>query len=67
MDRLLVQAGAHLALVWAGLEESALLYDLASVVYAGPGEVVNGAGVGASSLGRAAKTLLQQEGGGAQQ
>ena len=64
---LLVETGAHLALVWARLEQPTLLDDLAPVVYAGARQVVDGAGVGTSCLGRAGQTLLQEEGGGAEE
>ena len=66
MDWEVTEAGAHLALVRAGLEQSALLDDLAPVVDAGAGHVVYSAGVGASCLGRAGQTLLQQQGGAEQ-
>ena len=64
---LLVETGAHLALVWARLEQPTLLDDLAPVVYAGARQVVDGAGVGTSCLSRAGQTLLQEEGGGAEE
>ena len=67
MDREVAEAGADLTLVRPGLEESPLLDDLAPVVDAGAGHVVDSAGVGASCLGRAGQTLLQQEGGTQQQ
>ena len=63
----MTEAGAHLALVRPGLEQAALLDDLASVVNAGARHVVDSAGVGAACLGRAGQTLLQQEGGTQQQ
>ena len=63
----MTEAGADLALVRPGLEQSALLDDLAPVVNAGAGHVVYRAGVGASCLGRAGQTLLKQEGGTQQQ
>ena len=63
----MTEAGAHLTLVRPGLEQAALLDDLASVVNAGARHVVDSAGVGAACLGRAGQTLLQQEGGTQQQ